>query len=132
MAGFEDAWNSVSRSREGELVSAELRPLLHAVYRDVLSEPPDLASLKVSLVALLEYLSGQGRTNANCWAADLFFGSSNGWEKDWTEQNLPEHFHDVLAMMGEALHDSVRTPAIAQNFECLPDQLLDRVRRIQV
>jgi hypothetical protein len=95
-----------------------------------LAAPADLPALKESLTALLEYLSGQGRTNANCWAVDMFFCLSEGWERDWTEQHLPDDFHDVLALMGQALHDTVRTPKIAENFECLPEQLLDRVRRL--
>jgi hypothetical protein len=80
---------------------------------------------------LLEYLSGRGRTNANCWAVDMFFCLSEGWERNWTEQDLPDDFHDVLALMGQALHDAVRAPKIAENFDCLPEQLLERVRRLR-
>jgi hypothetical protein len=131
MPGFEDAWFAVSSPRDGEPVSPELRPLLRRVYLSVLGTPPDLMELKKGLEELLGFLAGAGRTNANCWAADLFFGSSEGWERDWTEQDLPEAFHDVLAMMGEALHDTVRSPDIAQNFDCLPEQLLVRVSQLQ-
>ena len=130
MAGFEDAWMAVAHPRDGEAVSPELEPLLRGVYSDILAIPPDLQSLKKSLTALLQYLNVQGRTNANCWAVDLFFCSSEGWERDWTEQNLPDDFHDVLALMGQALHDTVRTPKIAENFDCLPEQLLERVQRL--
>jgi len=73
---------------------------------------------------LLQYLSGEGRTNANCWAADLFM-SSDEWEHHWSEQSLPDDFHDVLAHMGEALHDTIGSPDIASNFGCLPEQLLE-------
>jgi hypothetical protein len=38
--------------------------------------------------------------------------------------------HDVLAMMGEALHDAVKAPEIARNFGCPPEQLLERVKRL--
>ena len=131
MAGFDDAWRAVDKSRDGESVSPELRPLLRAVYADILAQPTDMDALKDSLESLLEYLSGPGRTNANCWAVDLFFCLSEGWEHDWTEQDLPEDFHDVLALMGEALHDTVKSPEIAENCDCLPDQLLNRVRRIK-
>ncbi len=130
MAGFDDAWAAVNRPKDGEPVSPELQPLLRRVYSDVLAAPANLSSLKESLTGLLEYLSTEGRTNANCCAADLFFCLSEGWERDWTEQELPEEFHDVLALMGEALHDTVETPKIAENFDCLPEQLLDRVRRL--
>jgi hypothetical protein len=32
--------------------------------------------------------------------------------------------------MGEALHDTVQAPEIAENFGCLPEQLLERVRHL--
>jgi hypothetical protein len=130
MANFDAAWAAVNHAKNGEPVSSDLRPLLQQVYSDVLAVPTDLAALKNSLTRLLEYLSGAGRTNANCWAADLFFCSSEGWERDWTEQNLPDDFHDVLSLMGQALHDTVETPKVADNFDCLPEQLLERVRRL--
>jgi hypothetical protein len=130
MAGFDQAWLAVSGSRNGEAVSSRLRPLLQAVYRQVLAEPIDLALLKQSLVGLLTFVGGEGRSNANCWATDLFFARCENWESDWAERNLPDGFHDVLAMMSEALHDTVQAPEIAQNFGCLPEQLLERVRSL--
>lgn len=132
MAGFDDAWAAVNHCRDGESVSPELRPLLRHVYSDVLTAPIDLGALKKSLSTLLEYLTANGRTNANCWAVDLFFCTSDGWERDWTEQNLPDDFHDVLSLIGQALHDTVKTPQIAESFDCLPEQLLDRVHRLHV
>lgn len=132
MAGFDDAWIAVAGVRDGESVSPELQPLLRQVYVDVLAQPMDLVALRTSLAALLEYLSGQGRTNANCWAVDLFFMSCEGWESDWTERDLPEDFHDVLSRMGDSLHDTIKSPKIAENFDCLPEQLLGRVRLLKV
>jgi hypothetical protein len=129
--GFDHAWAAVAVGREGETVSSELRPLLERVYIEVLSSPTDLAALKKSMEELLEFLSNRGRTNANCWA-DLFFCLSDGWEGDWTDQSLPEEFHDVLAKMGEALHDTVQSPAVAKNFDCLPEQLLEEVRNLRI
>jgi hypothetical protein len=130
MAGFDQAWLAVAKARNGESVSPHLRPLLEAVYRQSLAHPLDSFKLKRSLEDLLLFLSAEGRSNANCWAADLFFATGEGWEKDWSGQNLAEGFHDVLAMMGEALHDTVQAPEIAKNFGCLPEQLLERVREI--
>jgi hypothetical protein len=132
MAGFDTAWAAVNHAKDGEAVSSDLRPLLEGVYCTVLTVPTNLPALKDSLTGLFEYLSGVGRTNANCWAADLFFCLSEGWERDWTEQNLPDDFHDVLSLMSQALHDALRTPKIAENFDCLPEQLLDRVQRLNV
>jgi hypothetical protein len=130
MAGFDTAWAAVNHAKNGEAVSSDLRPLLQRVYSEVLAVPTNLPALKDGLTGLLEYLIGVGRTNANCWAVDLFFCLSEGWERDWTEQNLPDDFHDVLSLMGQALHDSVQAPKIAENFDCLPEQLLQRVRRL--
>ena len=33
--------------------------------------------------------------------------------------------------MGHALHDTIRSQNVAENFECLPEQLLERVRHLQ-
>jgi len=88
-------------------------------------QPPNLADLKKSLEQLPAFLAGSGRTNANCWATDMFFMLSDEWERDRTEQELPEEFHDVLSLIGDALHDTVQAPDVAENFGCLPEQLLD-------
>ena len=132
MASFGEAWAAVDVQWSGETVSPRLQPLLQAVYVQCVSQPHNLVALKKSLEDLLTYLAGEGRTNANCWAVDLFFCVSEGWERDWAEQTLPEEFHDVLATMGGALHDTVHAPSIAENFGALPEQLLERVRHIQV
>jgi hypothetical protein len=131
MPGFEDAWSAVAESHHGEPVSPELRPLLHGVYSSVSATPLDLIELKRSLEKLLEFLAEAGRTNANCWAADMFFCLCEGWERDWADQSLPDEFHDVFSRMGQALHDTVRSPHIAGNFDCLPEQILDRVKSLQ-
>lgn len=97
MAGFDEAWLAVAGTRNGESVSPKLRPLLQAVYRESLGEPLDSMALKKkSLEDLLSFLSAEGRSNADCWAADLFFALSREWERDWADQNLPDSFRDVL------------------------------------
>lgn len=131
MPSFDEAWAAVAVNRDGEAVSQGLRPLLAAVYREIFAEPFSEARLAGTLKDLLEFLAGPGRTNANCWAADSFFGLNQGWERDWGDMRLPGRLRDVLSMMGEALHDTVRAPGIAENFGCLSEQLLERVRRRQ-
>src|SRR5215469_16293182 len=73
MAGFDSAWVAVNHAKDGQAVSSDLRPLLERIYSAVLAVPTNLPALKDGLIGLLEYLSGIGRTNANCWAVDLFF-----------------------------------------------------------
>ncbi len=130
MGSFDEAWTAVAKPRSGEAVSSELRSLLHAVYLQSLSHPLNAVVFKRTLEDLLQFLAGKGRTNANCWAVDLFLGIGEGWEKDWADQDLPEGFHDVLALMSEALHDTVRAQDVAENFGCLPEQILERVKQL--
>lgn len=132
MPGFEEAYSAVNKVWDGESVSPDLQPFLRSVYHSIVSAPPDLRGLKKGLEQLLTFLDHEGRTNANCSAVDLFFMSSEGWERDWTDQDLPEEFHDILSLMGEALHDTVKAPQVAANFDCLPSQLLQRVRNIKI
>ena len=116
---------------DGEPVSAELPPLLSAVYREAQRYPADLLGLRRALEALLRFLaSPAGRTNANCWAADLFFMHNDRWERDW--EHLPDAYQDVLGDLGGALHDTVWDPATAENFESTPEHLLARVERLPV
>lgn len=132
MPGFEDAWAAVAAPHNGEPVTPELKPLLRRLYDAVLTSPVNRRELKASLIQVFEYLSGAGRTNPNCWAVDLFFCTSDGWERDWTDQELPDDFHELMSLTGQALHDSVKSPEIAGNFDCLPEQLLERARRLTV
>ena len=114
---------------DGEAVSPELSPLLAGVYVEVQREPTDLMALRASLDALLRYLaSSAGRTNANCWAADLFFMHNDRWDRDW--DHLPEPYQDVFGYLGEALHDTVSHPEVAENFDNTPEQLLARLAQI--
>jgi hypothetical protein len=112
-------------------VSPELRPLLEAVYGEIARRPSDLAGLKSALEHLLEFpCSTEGGTNANCWAADLFFCLGEGWEVDW--EHLPDEFGDILGDMGGALRDTVQSPEVATNFDSTPERLVERLRAIDI
>jgi hypothetical protein len=130
MPGFEEAWDAINKPRSGEPVSAELKPLLRETYQTLLSQPRDFSAIQRALQNLLQYLSAEGRTNANCWATDLFFLLCTGWERDWADPELPEPFNDIFSKMADALHDTVSAPEIARNFGCLPEQLLADLNRI--
>ena len=121
----------VQSVHNGEPVSPELKPLLLAVYSELVVRPPHLERLRSSLEALLVFLSSpEGRTNANCWAADLFFAIGDGWEiEGW---DVPDAFGDILGDMAGALHDTVESPEVAENFDSTPEQLLARLRATRV
>jgi hypothetical protein len=110
-------------------VSPQLAPLLREVYAQVQREPADLPALYDALDALLRFLtSPAGRTHANCVATDSFFMNNDRWERDWGD--LPEPYQDLLGLLGDALHDTIAAPEIAENFDNTPEQLLARLHEI--
>jgi hypothetical protein len=119
----------ISSQIDGEPVSPRLEPLLLAIYRELERNSVDRGALKAVLENLLLFLaSPEGRTNANCWAADLFFCLREGWTVE--TEHVPDEFADILADMGGALHDTIHAPEIAANFYSTPEQLLERVQDI--
>lgn len=121
MSGFDELWRSAVRFRHA---SRELEPLLHAVHDDLARA--DVSALRASLENLLAFLAGpEGRTDANCSTVHHFF---NETEALW--QPLREDFRSICDDMSGTLHDAIYAPDIARTFEALPEQLLERVRRI--
>ncbi len=115
----------------GRRVSRELKPLLTHVYNLIHTSPVDLHALKEALVAVMSFLCETvNRTDANCRSVDLFFLMDDHWSVRW--EGLPEHFRELLDDIGGALHDTVGTPPIAENFASTPEQLRDRARELVV
>jgi hypothetical protein len=107
----------------------ELTPLVHALHAQLTAAPLHLVNLKQALLALLTFLSTpRGRTDANCSAVDRFFTVDESWVSD----RLPDPIADIMADISGALHDTVSDPHIAENFQCTPEQLLERVRSLQI
>ena len=116
---FDPLWRASVRYRR---VSRELEPLVHDVYTHL----GELAALRSALEKLLVFLaSDAGRTDANCSATCNFFSAT---EAEWS--SLPEEFRSVCDDMGGTLHDAIYAPDIARTFEATPEQLLERVRRL--
>lgn len=125
-----DRFDELYRSAAGwRQVAPALRPLLKDIYTLTGQRPPDLDELRGALERMLEYLASEsGRTDANCCAVDAFFSVREGWEWDW--RDLPPDFASLLDDLGGALHDAIYAPQIAATFDSLPEQLLDRARRL--
>ena len=125
---FRAAW---ARASAGQDVSEGLTDLVSLVCREIDRRPTDLPALRDRLEALLAFLaSPSGRTDPNCRAVDVFFCMPKdfGWTTDW--EHLPEAVQEILADLGGALHDTIGAPEIARSCESTPEQLLDRVRRL--
>jgi hypothetical protein len=114
---FETLWRSSVRFRR---VSRELEPLL----RDLHAAFGDEAAVRRSLEALLSFLAGAGRTDANC-SSTYYFATAT--EPLWS--SLPPDLRAILDDMSGTLQDSVHAEAIARTFEATPEQLLERLRR---
>jgi hypothetical protein len=113
-----------------ERVSPQLQLLLRDVYAEVIRPDTSLPQLGDALERLLAFLaSAEGRTHANCVATDYFFMLNDRWERDW--EHLPEPFQDLLGLLGDALHDTIAAPEIAENFDNTPEQLLARLHEIK-
>lgn len=124
--GFDVLWKKASTFRR---VSPRLKGLLKRIYEESLRRPSDTSAVKASLEDLMVLLvSAEGRTDANCTVTDYFFSAPESWEGKW--DHLPDELQSILGDLGGALHDSVHAPAIARTFDSLPEQLLERLRRI--
>lgn len=119
---FESLWSEAVRHRQ---VARSLRPLVKRVYDAIGARSPEL---KRHLEELLEFLASEhGRTDANCCAVDRFFAAT---EATWSD--LPPALRDIFSDMSATLHDAIYAPAIASTFDSLPEQLLQRVRQLQL
>jgi hypothetical protein len=129
-ASFEEAF-AEANSKVNQQPNPQLKRLLRPVYELIVLRPSNLPALKAAMEELLEFLnSTQGRTEDNLWATDLFFFLEENGEAGW--EHLPEEFQNILSRMGSALHDTFRNPEFACEYDCLPEQLLDRLKRITV
>jgi hypothetical protein len=132
---FDEVFQRVSKTPNVQGFSVELRALLRALYRELERRPPDLAGLRGSLMDLLEFLSSpEGRTDANCWMADLFVMHLVFFEPAPFEDvadDVPIEYADLLGeMMG--LHDTVSAPEIAKMARDTPEDLLEQARALEV
>lgn len=114
---FETVWKASARYRR---VSRELEPLLRRVY-DAFGDVP---ATHQALVELLGFLSGAGRTDANCTTTYYF---ATATEPLWRE--LPDELRAILDDMSGTLQDSIYAEKIARTFESTPEQLLERLRK---
>jgi hypothetical protein len=118
---FDATWRRAARARR---ISRELEPLVAAAGAAAACNPPDLGALKWALERLLEFLASErGRTDANCSVVNAFFSAQN-------HGHLPDDYRHLLDDMGAVLHDAIHAPRIAATFEALPEQLLERARRL--
>jgi hypothetical protein len=132
MVSFNTAYQLVvdlGRDAGRDAVTPEVEPLLRQLYESLEQQPVSVANVNEAVVELLRYLTTPaGRTNANCWAVDLFM--TEDWGPIDHDIVVGQELADVLADMGGALHDTIHYPDVASEYESTPEQLLQRVLSI--
>jgi hypothetical protein len=109
--------------------SSELSELLESARQAIEVRPLDITRVRSALEELLSFLaSASGRTHANCVATDAFFSEQDEWSGSGDE--LPYAYAEIVWDIEGQLHDTVRTPSVALEFDSTPEQLLDRLRAI--
>jgi hypothetical protein len=121
-ARFEEAFQRIASS-----VPSSLRPLLREVHDAYASRPPDAARARSALVTLFTHLvSPDARTHTNVCAVDRFLMEDPALTKDTA---LPPQFVEFV-LNADALHDTIESPEVAENFESTPEQLLEKARKL--
>ena len=108
---------------------AQVIAAFEAVRKELLSPEPSAQRLRSIVTDLLKFLtSRRGRTDSNMRFVD--YGLSNDddvWERIELVEADDPILADVVRDMAGALHDTVKAPTIARNFDSTPEQLLARL-----
>jgi hypothetical protein len=121
-ARFEEAFQRIAGS-----APTSLRPIFREVHDAYASRPPDAVRAKSALVSLFTYLaSPDARTHANVCAVERFLMEDPALTKDTA---LPPEFVEFI-LNADALHDTIESPEVAENFESTPEQLLEKARNL--
>jgi erythromycin esterase-like protein len=102
---------------------------LEAVRNELLSAEPSAERVRLVVMDLLKFLaSRKGRTDSNVRFVD--YGLSNDddvWDRIELIEAADPILADVVRDMAGALHDTVKAPYVARNFDSTPEQLLARL-----
>ena len=127
MTNFFELQNKIDKERERDRVVK----LAESVYTIACQRTPDLILLKNELKQLIDFLcSSEGRTHENCCTVDRYFSSKDDWPN--CIEHLPQDMYEILFDIGGTLHDAIQNPKIAANFDSLPEQLRERISKINV
>jgi hypothetical protein len=126
MENFFDLQSRIDKENEKQKVI----DLAEAVFQVAIQSNPDMSQLKSRLIELLSFLcSPEGRTDENCQIVDSYFCTKNNWS--YCIKHLPIEAYEILFDIGGTLHDTFENPDIAANFQSLPEQLLERVEKME-
>ena len=105
-------------------VSETLIPILDAVEREALHNPPNLGALGERLALLLRFfVTVEGRTHPNLYATSRRLASASNW------MHVPDPYGEILQALSEPTMQAVWQPTSPKTDEVLPEQLLELLQR---
>lgn len=128
MTSIDSSWLPPG-ARKKENLNPDLDLLLGKVADLLRDRENNKTKFKKALIDLISFLcTEEGRTNENIDATDMYFCLHRDYGFDW--DHLPESFQLILGDIGGQLHDAIEAPRIAENFESTPEQLLERLKKL--
>ncbi len=107
-----------------------IEDLLDNLNQACASRDVSKAEVKAAIEGVLEWLIDPNHnTEENCRKISMFVTTQISSE---AIDRLPKEIQDLLFDMGAALYDAYRDRPISENFESTPEQLLKRVRQLQI
>jgi hypothetical protein len=89
-----------------------------------------LPGLRVALAELLEFLSGSGRTEANCRTVDAFFCLLTAEHSEILDR-LPAGWQELVDDLGLDLAATFEDPERADRAGASPEKLFERFRALE-
>ena len=119
------------RWREARFDGADdaLEAYVRAAHQALTGRRLDLAALRTALADLLEFLSGPGRTEANCRTVDAFFCLLTAEHVEILDR-VPPGWQDLVDDLGLDLAATFEDPERADRAGASPEKLLERLRAL--
>ena len=123
---FAERW----REARTEGADEALQPYVRDAHRALTARRVDLPGLRVALAELLEFLSGSGRTEANCRTVDAFFCLLTAEHSEILDR-LPAGWQELVDDLGLDLAATFEDPERADRAGASPEKLLERFRALE-
>jgi hypothetical protein len=117
---------------------AELNASLRAFYAEWTRLPPELSALREAMIRLFALLAApEHRTDAACRYVSAYVNfclddeySPFAERGDDEIELIPSEVRDIILDVGDNLNKAITKPAIAEDFDATPEQVLARVRAL--
>jgi hypothetical protein len=124
----------------GGALPADLNAALRAFYAEWTRLPPEFLALREAMMRLFALLAApEHRTDAACRYVSAYVNfclddeySPFAERGDDEIELIPSEVRDMILDIGDNLNKAITKPAIAEDFDATPEQILARVRALRV